>query len=50
MLFHLLLSIVYKEQGFGYMAIVRDLAEKSMADARQEVQATNNYMANGDVS
>ena len=50
MLFHLVLFVVYKEQGFGYLRIVRERAEKSMADARREVQATNNYITNGDVS
>ena len=42
--------IVYKDQCFGYFQIVRDLAQKSIADARREVQATNNYITNGDVS
>ena len=48
--FNLSLFIVYKDQCFGYFQIVRDLAQKSMADARREVQATNNYITNGDVS
>ena len=48
--FPLSLFIVYKDQCFGYFQIVRDLAQKSMADARREVQATNNYITNGDVS
>ena len=48
--FHLSLFIVYKDQCFGYFQIVRDLAQKSMADARREVQATNSYKTNGDVS
>ena len=42
--------LVYKDQCFGYFKIVKGLAQKSMADARQEVQATNNYITNGDVS
>jgi len=48
--FHLSLFIVYKDQCFGYFKIVMDLAQKSMADARREVQATNNYITNSDVS
>jgi len=42
--------VVYKDQFFGYFKIVKSLAQKSMADARQEVQATNSYITNGDVS
>ena len=41
---------VYKENGFGYMAIVRELSVNSMGDARREVQGTVNYILNGDVS
>ena len=42
--------VVYKENGFGYMAIVRQLSVNSMGDARWEVQGTVNYILNGDVS
>lgn len=42
--------LVYRDQGFGYISIVRDLAQKSMADARRGVQATPHYITNGDVS
>ena len=42
--------VVYKENGFGYMAIVRELSVNSMGDARREVQGTVNYILNGDVS
>ena len=46
----LLHSIVYKGSGFGYIGIVRDLAKKSMEDARREVEVTAYYTANGDAS
>ena len=42
--------LVYKDDGFGYLAIVSEHTHKSMADARREVQETPNYIANGDVS
>lgn len=46
----LLHFLVYKDSGFGYIGIVRDLAKKSKEDARREVEVTPNYTANGDVS
>ncbi|CAH3162570.1 unnamed protein product [Porites lobata] len=39
---------IYKDSGFGYIGIVRDLAKKSMEDARREVEVTAYYTANGD--
>ena len=42
--------IVYKDEGFGYLTTVKELAQKAMNDARREVQDTPNYIANGDVS
>ena len=42
--------VVYKENGFGYMAIVMELSVNSMGDTRREVQGTVNYILNGDVS
>ena len=45
----LLHSVGYKDSGFGYIGIVRDLAKKSKEDARREVEVTPNYTANGDV-
>ena len=35
---------VYKDEGFGYLSIVRDLAAKSMADVRREIRGTPNYI------
>lgn len=49
-LFVIHVHVVYKENGFGYMAIVRELSVNSMGDARREVQGTVNYILNGDVS
>lgn len=46
----LLHFLVYKDSGFGYIGVVRDLAKKSKEDARREVEVTPNYTANGDVS
>ena len=46
----LLHILVYKDSGFGYIGIVHDLAKNSMEDARREVQGTQYYAANGDVS
>ncbi|XP_068711084.1 uncharacterized protein [Montipora foliosa] len=42
------IDTIYKENGFGYMAIVRELSVNSMGDARREVQGTVNYILNGD--
>ena len=42
--------LVYKDDGFGYLATVRELTQKSMGDARREVQETPKYITNGDVS
>jgi len=41
---------VYKDQGFGYMSVVQELCNRTMADARAEVKATQDYITNGDVS
>ena len=41
---------VYKDQGLGYMSVVQELCNKTMADARAEVKATQDYIASGDVS
>ena len=42
--------LVYNDEGFGYLSIVQEIAVKAMADARSEVQGTQNYIVNGDVS
>jgi len=39
-----------KDQGFGYMSVVQELCNKTMADAMTEVQATQDYITSGDVS
>ena len=42
--------VVYKGDGFGYMATVREQCAKSMEEARREIQRTFSYLMNGDVS
>ncbi|KAM7427626.1 hypothetical protein ABFA07_021273 [Porites harrisoni] len=42
------IDTIYRDSGFGYIGIVRDLAKKSMEDARREVEVTPYYTANGD--
>ncbi|XP_068738170.1 uncharacterized protein [Montipora capricornis] len=42
------IDTIYQNDGFGYMAIVQEQALKSMQEARNEVQGTPHYMANGD--
>ena len=32
--------IVYKDEGFGYLTTVKELAQKAVDDARREVQDT----------
>ncbi|XP_068682738.1 uncharacterized protein [Montipora foliosa] len=40
-------ALLYKDQGFGYVSVVQELCNKTMADARAEVQATQDYITSG---
>lgn len=42
------IDTIYKDQGFGYVSVVQELCNKTMADARAEVQATPDYITSGD--
>ena len=42
--------MVYKDDGFGYMATVLEQYAKSMEEAKRETQETFSYLMNGDES
>ena len=46
----LVCSVVFKNEGFGYISIVQEVADKALADARGEVEASLENQVNGDVS
>ena len=46
----LVCPVVFKNEGFGYISIVQEVADKALADARGEVEVSHEYQVNGDVS